>query len=256
MGKNNNSSKHEFAFYLEDISQNTRHLQKGDAIGIAYEEFCYRIKNVLRLKKGDSLIVFDRSSNLKVKLENISKSGDFSGTILEKKENIILKPVVHFLLPLLKKDNFEKALYSLVELGAQTIQPIITQKSLKTWKQRNAYRRFLNIITRAAEQSKNFAFPQLMQPVKLEHYLESSATNNKCLIYFDASGEPAFQIIETIKKNKYENIIVMIGPEGDLVTDEKDLLKKHGFVFYKLTPTILRAIQAVNVSMGILRSFL
>ena len=44
----------------------------------------------------------------------------------------------------------------------------------------------------------------------------------------------------------------MIGPEGDLTMQEKDLLKERDVQFLRLTPTVLRAQQAVAVSMGIL----
>jgi len=48
----------------------------------------------------------------------------------------------------------------------------------------------------------------------------------------------------------------MIGPEGDLTAQEKELLKERGVQFLRLTPTILRAQQAVVVAMGIFRSLL
>ena len=52
------------------------------------------------------------------------------------------------------------------------------------------------------------------------------------------------------------NIVLMVGPEGDLMGDEKAYLNGNGFVFCQLTPTILRAQQAVTVSVGALRSLL
>ena len=46
-----------------------------------------------------------------------------------------------------------------------------------------------------------------------------------------------------------------VGPEGDLTQEEKDYLKQQGFVFCRLTPTVLRARQAVALGLGILRSY-
>jgi 16S rRNA U1498 N3-methylase RsmE len=45
------------------------------------------------------------------------------------------------------------------------------------------------------------------------------------------------------------------GPEGDFTLEEKELLKKHNFIAAQLTPTILRAQQAVAISLGVVRSF-
>ncbi len=50
--------------------------------------------------------------------------------------------------------------------------------------------------------------------------------------------------------------MAVIGPEGDLTKEEKAYLKEQGFLFCALTPTVLRAQQAVALGLGILRSYL
>ena len=49
---------------------------------------------------------------------------------------------------------------------------------------------------------------------------------------------------------------MLVGPEGDLTHEEKQFVDDHGFIFCKLTPTIMRAHQAVAVGLGVLRSML
>ena len=53
-----------------------------------------------------------------------------------------------------------------------------------------------------------------------------------------------------------EPIYGSVGPEGDLTLEEKAYLKQLGFVFCALTPTVLRAQQAVALGLGVLRSYL
>ena len=48
----------------------------------------------------------------------------------------------------------------------------------------------------------------------------------------------------------------MVGPEADLLLEEKQQLHENGFTFCKLTQTVLRAQQAAVVSLGIFRSIL
>jgi 16S rRNA U1498 N3-methylase RsmE len=48
----------------------------------------------------------------------------------------------------------------------------------------------------------------------------------------------------------------MVGPEGDLAATEKTELKRAQFTFCALTPTVLRAVDAIRIGAGMLRSLL
>jgi len=251
-----NKSKHEFAFYKEDISSIVSTLSPDSQLHIEDKNLCHRIEHILRLKPQEKFILFDRSENILVKLKYTEKKKYIVATIVKKEQNRRLKPKIEFILPLLKKDNFKSALYSLVELGAQVIQPVITQKSQKIWKKQLIHSRYLNIIISAAEQSKNFAFPILKAPVNLDQYL-SENDNQSCIkIYFDPDGDLLWKKIEKIKSDNFDKIVLMVGPEGDLTQEEKKSIKQNNFIFCKLTPTVLRSFQAVTVGVGTLRSLL
>ncbi len=64
------------------------------------------------------------------------------------------------LLPLLKKIALEEALYACVELGAHSVQLVITNKSQHTWVDLKKWCACNEFMIAAAEQSKNFAFPE------------------------------------------------------------------------------------------------
>ena len=97
----------------------------------------------------------------------------------------------------------------------------------------------------ACEQSKQFIQPKIGQATKLE---DLNFPKDSKLICFDEHGSK----IESI--NKSIPISILVGPEGGFLDEEKSLLKKSGFNFYRLTPTILRAQEAVAVGLGIVRS--
>jgi len=252
------SEKHEFAFYFQNTSAVRQQAKVGSEFRIENKELCHRLQHVVKLEKGELFSVFDQEHSIQLKLKQISPKKFVSGQVIKKEKNKILTPNITFLLPVLKKEHFEHALYSLVELGAQTIQPIITQKSQKAFKIQKAYTRFSKIIISAAEQSKNFAFPSLEEPLELSQYLESE-TLPKCHntnIFFDPDGMKICNAIEKIKSKSCKYITLMIGPEGDLTQEEKTAIKNNGFIFCKLTPTVLRACQAVPVGLGLFRSLL
>jgi len=257
MSKSNNLpvnlSKHEFAFYWEHTS--TTDIRTGDELRIEDKEFCHRLQHVVKLTKDERFLVFDQTHNIQLQLKQIAPKKFVLANVIKKEKNKILTPHITFLIPILKKEHFEHALYSLVELGAQTIQPIITQKSQKAFKIQKAYTRFSKILIAAAEQSKNFAFPSLEKPVELSQYLEQKDQNNM-QFFFDPAGAKANEIIKNIQSKSYKQITLMIGPEGDLTQEEKTNIKNNGFIFCRLTPTVLRACQAVPIGLGLFRSLL
>jgi 16S rRNA U1498 N3-methylase RsmE len=52
------------------------------------------------------------------------------------------------------------------------------------------------------------------------------------------------------------NILLLVGPEGDLTLEEKEIVRANKFIFCALTPTIMRAVQATGLAAGFVRSLL
>ena len=63
----------------------------------------------------------------------------------EKKYNTILQPHITVLLPLLKRDDLDTVLYSLVEMGVNTIQLMITKKVQRKWGKEKEYDRLQRV---------------------------------------------------------------------------------------------------------------
>jgi len=208
MNKNNKNknkkNKHEFAFYLSNISKITNALKLGDNITLRYaakaatqdeRDVFQRIATITRLSPGDSFILFDQLYNYKIELQNYEKKKSIIGKLIKKEKNKILTPHINFLLPILKKEYFETALYALSELGANSIITLITEK-VKA--QQIKKERLLKIIIAAAEQSKNFAFPNLEEPLSIEEYLAQKHKSDAVNIFFDPEGENLHEIVKKI----------------------------------------------------------
>lgn len=260
--KHEHSDKHEFAFFLENLPKilDKSNLFTNKELRIDDKDLLHRLCNIVRLQIGQDFIIFDKNKNIKVSLTGIEKKKALICKITEVNTNAALEPKINLLVPILKRENFESVIYSCVELGANEITPLITEKSQKNFN----HDRSVKILISAAEQSKNFAFTNINAPSELTKYI---STNNKkkCInIFFDAEGEKLYDVIKDIKSTIHENINsninssinLMIGPEGDLTESEKLFLKNNKFIFCKLTPTILRSFQAVNVGLGAIRSLI
>ncbi len=240
--KNKNSS-HEFAIFVPALSASNQEYELTDSI------LYHRIVRVLRLQEADSAIFFNRNEHQRVTIKRVNHK---SLTILgsDKKANQIFTPSITFLLPLLKKEAFEQAIYGLVEAGISEIQPIITQKMHRKWGGERDMNRLERIIIGAAEQSKCYHFAQLHEPKPFS----DSISERDNLIYFDPDGKPISQIIKSVDKKK--DLSLLVGPEGGLAQDETELLKTEHICIASLTPTILRAHQAAFAASVIMRSFL
>ena len=155
---------------------------------------------------------------------------------------------------MLKREAFEEALYSLCELGVTAIQPLTTRKTARSWGDEKELQRAQKILIAAAEQAKQFVVPQMLPVLPLETWVSTLTTTSNYRIFFDAAGQPLSEIVAKLSNNTPQELIMLSGPEGDLANTEKELLKSHNFMFSKLTPTILRAQQAITLGLGVIRS--
>lgn len=245
------SEVHVFALFVRDMSTaiTASSREKQTLVDV---HLVHRIQNVLRLTPGAPFILFDRAIHVDCIFESSSKKS-VSFTVQSITQNRALQPSITCILPMLKKESLELALYSLTELGASKIVLAQTQKSHNRFDMAKDNERMARIMQAAAEQSKNFAIPELVAPSSLPQIISSIAEFRGTKVFFDCEGDSFARLISS-EDGLRDPIIVSFGPEGDLTREEKILLKNHGFLFCKLTPTILRAHQAVALGIGIVRT--
>lgn len=219
----------------------------GRVINLQHEALVHRISKVLRLEVEDVLVLFDQHQHAQVIIQKINKK-EISILIESVQLNVVHKPDVTVLLPLLKKDALEESVYVLCELGINKIQLIVTQKSRQQLMNPKEFERLSSIIIAAAEQSKNYAMLQLLPVMPLSVALKVSS--NACKLVLDPVGVSFFSL-----KPKLENqsVVLLVGPEGGLTDQEVQTVQQYNFQTCALTPTILKAVQAVTLGAGMLR---
>ena len=244
--------KHIFSLYYPDFFPSKK-IKIGDICIVHNARIYLRITSIIRLQQGETVIFFDRQNHVIVKLLTIFKK-KLEVKIIDVQENIPLHPPISVILPLLKRNALEQSIYSMVELGAQEIQLVVTQKAQRKWEKNNERNRLEKIMISAAEQSKNYAIPFLSDPVKLSTALHNiEHPQNTVNIYADITGTPLIPYLCSI--NSAKQIYLGIGPEGDLTEEEKEQYRQYNFKPCSLGPTVLRASQAATVMVGICRSY-
>lgn len=243
------NNKHIFALHIQESLLHT-------SVTITDRDILLRVQQVLRLQVDDTLLVFNSTHHARARIRVCDKR-NLVLTVHTVQENKQLYPLTHWLLPVLEREAFEASLYSLAVLGATTIQPLITEKSRRQWGSEKDLERAERIMIAACEQAKQFVLPAIKPATHLPVILSEcqARVEGQAIkkIFFDPTGAPAAQLMQDIKGA--DELILCIGPEGDLTEEEKQLLKDTGFSFYALTSTVLRACDAVLVAQGIIRSF-
>ena len=245
--------KHEFALFIPTLSSLLINNSENSEYILHDEKIVQRIKSILRLVPQETCILFDKIIQAQCTILEFINKKQMRFYIITKKFNKNLQPFITFLLPILKRNDLENTLYSLTEIGISTIQLIITQKAQGFWDDKHDTERAQRIIIAAAEQSKNFAYPELKSPISLMQAIQKQ-TDSK--LFFDPNGISLFTIMNTLHQKNPQTLSLCIGPEGDFTVEEKQLIKNNNFIFCTLTPTILRATQAASLGAGFIRSLL
>ncbi len=221
---------HKF-FVEEDLSQRDITLNDADLLS--------QIKNVLRLKEGDEIILSDgRLTEAVAKIVSL-KEKTLDVKVMATRQNTN-EPKSHTILYLaiLKRENFEIAVQKTTEVGIKEIVPIITKRTVKFGLKTE---RLKKIIQEAAEQSNRGKIPILLESMTLESAF-NHARGNDLNLFFHPVGQP---LPPVSAKNQ---IGIFIGPEGGWDESEIMLAKNSSFQIIKMSPLSFRAETAALVA--------
>jgi len=213
---------------------------------IADEKIVNQIKNVLRLKDGDEILIFNGEKERKGKIEEIAKNAI---RIILKEEVINLrepKIKVKLFCSLLKKDNFELVVQKATEVGVKEIYPIISKRTVKFDFKKE---RMDKIIKEASEQSMRISLPILHQTISFQEALKESS-QNQLNVFCDLSSPLFSEILkEKLISKKIDSLGVFIGPEGGWSEEEIHLAKDNNFLMVKLSDLVFRSETAAIIAV-------
>lgn len=248
----NRDQKHEFSIFIKDLKQLPELRANKSSFQITDKQIFHRLQTVLRIQPGQQVTFFDQHITVQTEINDYKKPGTIIGTVIA--QNLVkqLSPSLTILLPLLKKEALEESVYGLTEVGVNTIQLITTAKIHKNSWAAHEHERAERLIIAAAEQAKQYAVPQLLAPISLAQALTKYQDP---LIFCDPNGTQTAQVMAQLTQQKPTHLVMLIGPEGDLTSAEKESLPKQTLTC-ALTPTILRAPQAVILAAGMIRTLI
>lgn len=204
---------------------------------------------VLRGKPGDPLILFN------------GEGGEYQAEFTDvdkRKSSVIItafididreSPLdVRLVLALIKSDRFDFALQKAVEMGVNSIQPVIAARSvlnLKANRLDKKIQHWQGVINSACEQSCRTRVPELLAVLKFQDYFTQPSQRLNLAMLPEANKYLAELPRPT------QAISLIVGPEGGFHDDEVILMKQHQVQLIKFGPRILRTETAAIAGLAL-----
>lgn len=210
------------------------------------------IKNVLRMKIGDSFNVCDstNSNNYIVEIESFNKE-DIICKIIEKcNDNAESNVKVHIYQGLPKADKMELIIQKSVELGVSKITPIEMKRCVVKLDGKDKSKkigRWQKIAEVAAKQCGRDVIPKVCQVKNVKEISEDFSDYDLVLLCYENEKDvfikdvlKSAEMLEKYNTKMELNIAIIIGPEGGIDISEVEFMEQKGAKVVSLGNRILR----------------
>ena len=189
--------------------------------------------NVMRLKQGDQLLLFDGSSGeWLAEIEDAGKKR-MSLAVVQPTRPQEIAPDLWLAFAPVKKGRVDWLVEKAVELGVARLLPVVTQRTIVD--KLNLERMRAHIIE-AAEQCGRTALAEIDEPVKLDAFLRSRDPLRTLYFADETGGSPA------AKAFRAGAATILTGPEGGFTPVEASAIRgAANAIAISLGPRILRA---------------
>ncbi len=227
-------------------------LVSGASVRLSAAAFGHVVR-VLRLGPGSPLVLFNGTGGAYcavltavTRREAIAQVGTFDPSEAESPLQVMLLQGVA------KGERMDTILQKAVELGAYTVQPLITARSVGGSTGERLERRMQHwrgVVTGACEQSGRNRVPEVLDPRNLKTGLESCPRPRLGLMLDPRATDTLTQLCRPTFR-----VALLVGPEGGLADDEKSAAAAAGFTGVGLGPRVLRTETAGAAALAILQS--
>jgi 16S rRNA (uracil1498-N3)-methyltransferase len=226
-------------------------LESGMTVTLERDQSNY-LGNVLRLKDGDSIFVFN------------GRDGEWLASITGRKRLDRLEiesrtrpqdrlPDLAYVFAPLKHARLDYMVQKAVEMGVSSLQPVLTRFTQVA--RVNGERMRANVIE-AAEQCGILGIAEVAEPVAFDRFL-THRKPERLLVFCDEAADVA-NPLSVLEGNKATGgIDVLIGPEGGFAEEERAaLLRQPNTLRLSLGPRILRADTAGVAALAVIQAAL
>jgi 16S rRNA (uracil1498-N3)-methyltransferase len=191
---------------------------QSDLVAHLKKEQSHYLKDVMRLKVGDTFSVFNNLGEWTASIQNYEKQA-VKIKILEKFRDKKSEQNIWLAFTPIKQNPLNFIIQKGTELGVQKFIPILSERTVV--KDINV-KRIKKIIIESAEQSNRISVPEITKLEKLESFLSRFPTKG-CLVFCDINCDKS-DLKNTLSKKDLGPVCILVGPEGDFSENERKLI--------------------------------
>jgi 16S rRNA (uracil1498-N3)-methyltransferase len=226
-------------------------LAAGADVELAKDQVHY-LGNVLRLKQGDRLLLFNGADGEWCAQLSLIGKKRAEARIEHQTRAQERGPDLHYLFAPLKRTRLDYMAQKATELGASVLRPVITRHTVA---ERVKTDRLLANAIEAAEQCGILRVPEVMEPETLSKLLD--AWDAARLLIFADEAAPHASPIEALQTRAPGPVAVLVGPEGGFDREERAALLAKPFVLpISLGPRVMRADTAAIAALALVNAAL
>lgn len=224
-------------------------LTPGTPLTLGKEQSLY-LAAVLRKQVGDEVVLFNgRNGAWLARLSSDSKKSVTLDLVEQIAPQTPASTLWYGFAPL-KTERLDYVIQKAVEMGAGTIQPVMTRF---TQVSRLKHDRLVANAIEAAEQCEVLSVPVVEPEMTLERLLDGWP-EDRVLIFAD-EGEASSSPVAALQGLAGRKVGVLIGPEGGFSDDERAKLRALPYVVpISLGPRILRADTAAVAALAVIQA--
>lgn len=215
------------------------------------------IKNVLRLNKGEKIVICDgQGTDYYCIIDDVAKEKVIAIIEDEKEANTELKTKIYLFQGLPKKDKMELIVQKAVELGVYEIIPVNMKRTIvkldNAKKEMAKLNRWQTIANEASKQSRRGILPNVHSLVSYKDALNMAKELEFVILPYELAENMEYTRSAIEEASKCSTVGVFIGPEGGF--DEREIkdAMDMGFKPITLGNRILRTETAGLVTIAML----
>jgi len=219
----------------------------------------HHCRNVLRLERGDKVVLFDgRGRELTGEIVS-SDSGAVELRKLHEAQTPPLRCQITLGQAIPKGKNMDLIVQKAVEIGAAEIAPVISDRTVVRLDEENAaakQTKWQTVAVEAAKQCGQNWLPKVQIPQTMAQFFQERRRFDLQLIGSLQSDAVHLKKIladyETEHGDRPRSVLMLVGPEGDFTPAELSLARSHGCRPITLGPIVLRVETASIYCLSVL----